>query len=87
MFDGLNPRLGAKDAAQALCSDANPPLPVDISQRPWSRTQQRERVVIGDGSRGSGGQQQCGALLPAGRCEQQRGPLASPSRRSEDFWG
>lgn len=50
MFDGLNPRLGAKDAAQALCSDANPPLPVDISQRPWSRTQQSERVVIGDGS-------------------------------------
>lgn len=50
MVDGLNPRLGAKDAAKALCSDANPPLPVDISQRPRSRTQQGERVVIGDGS-------------------------------------
>lgn len=31
-----------------IYSEANPALPVRNSRRPWSRTQQGERVVIGD---------------------------------------
>lgn len=45
MVDGLNLGNGAKDAENALCLDANPPLPVHVSQRPWSGTQQTERVM------------------------------------------